>query len=318
MKRPIIKFAVYLAVPAFLLISYIAIPSSKNNIASDTNNTQVIKITENPITDNEYHIGAFDNGWYSQYEYIKDLLHFNVWHNYAELGRGWYNEPSDNYLGDIPASVKNILSTNSSKSMRTYMDRPILQYVVAGQRADYQCEKVSSDDPYWYFAYSDSRRISNHITDITDNDPKYGSGETVKYCKAGSWFPLNSNLLINSGLISNREMSFISNNKWMDDNAWNWYVMPRIRIDPAYASTTQHNNDTVCRIQITGWDKQVVKDVFLKVRNFKQTENSVYGGGYIDEFYFEPGQQNLLLDTSLFRNFINTNDKYFFAFDWTK
>ena len=130
MKRPIIKFAVYLAVPAFLLISYIAIPSSKNITVSVTNNTQVTKKSENPITDNEYHIGAFDDGWYSQYEYIKDLLHFNVWHNYAETGKGWYNDVSDNYLEPIPPYIKNIVSTNKSKSMRTYMDRPVMQYVV--------------------------------------------------------------------------------------------------------------------------------------------------------------------------------------------
>ncbi|MEI7484217.1 MAG: hypothetical protein WCK13_05850 [Ignavibacteriota bacterium] len=318
MKRPIIKFAVYLAVPAFLLISYIAIPSSKNITVSVTNNTQVTKKSENPITDNEYHIGAFDDGWYSQYEYIKDLLHFNVWHNYAETGKGWYNDVSDNYLEPIPPYIKNIVSTNKSKSMRTYMDRPVMQYVVGGQRVDYQCEQIPSDAPYWYYAFSSSRIIQEHITDITDNDPKYGSGEKVKYCKAGNWFPSNSNVLIDSGVISDRELSFNYTNLWMTDYYWDWYLMPKIRIDPAYASATQHNNDTVCRIQITGWDGQTVKDVFLKVRNFKQTDNSVYNGDYLESYFFEPGQQNLKIDTSLWRNFINTKDKDFFAFDWTK
>ncbi|HEY5124559.1 MAG TPA: hypothetical protein VIK14_12570, partial [Ignavibacteria bacterium] len=74
---------------------------------------------------------------------------------------------------------------------------------------------------------------------------------------------------------------------------WNWYVMPRIRIDSAYAANSAHDSETVCRIVITGWYRDTVKNINLRIENFKN--NGVYHGFYIDKFYYLQGQDSLFI-----------------------
>jgi hypothetical protein len=307
MKHLIFKLATFFVIVTLLLISYLTQPSAEINKSANNVTTA--------IRDTQYHIGAFDNGWYSQFKYLKDSLKFNVWHNYTGIDTGWYRRADDNYHDPITPLVRSIVQTNKDSSMRTYMDRPIIEYIVAGQRVDYQCEQISSSDLYWFYAFTGSLNGTIHVNDTIDNDPRYGSGETVKYCKVIPQNPVTSNMLIDSGVISDREMSFNITNHWMNDNAWDWYLMPRIRIDSSYAAGTEHNSDTVCRIQITGWNGQIVKDVPIRVRNFKEFVGGTYHGNYLDTFYFGLGQENLNISKSLLHNFIDTA-QYFFAFDW--
>jgi hypothetical protein len=310
MKHLIFKLAIFSGIVALILISYFTQPSAEINKSANNVTTAV--------RDTQYHIGAFDNGWYSQYNYLKDSLKFNVWHNYSALENGWEMNPTDNYLQPIPSWVSDIVRTNKDSSMRTYMDRPIIQYIVAGQRVDYECEQIPSSDPYWFYAFTGSVNGTIHVNDTTDNDPRYGNGERVKRCKIIEQYPVTSNVLIDSGVISDRELSSTETNKWNSDNAWDWYVMPRMRIDSSYAAGTQHNGDTVCIIQITGWYGQIVKEIPIRVRNFKEFADGTYHGNYLDTFYFTQGQENLNISKSLLRNFIDTTDATFFAYSWWK
>ena len=86
----------------------------------------------------------------------------------------------------------------------------------------------------------------------------------------------------------------------MADYAWDWYVMPRIRIDSAYANAPGgiHDTETVCKIKITGWRGNVIKDIGILVENFKPTLQSIYHGNYLDTFYYYYGQDNLNIDTA--------------------
>ena len=309
MKTKIFKTVFILLTITIILISYFSIPSA-NILGSSYQVTYL-------IPDSQYHIGAFDNGWYSHYNYLIDSLKFNVWHNYSEIDRGWYNDSNDNYRNPIPPFVDTIVRDNSTKNMRTYMDRPILQYLVSGQRADYQCEDVQYPAPYWYYAYKTSASTAN-VYDTNDYS-QYGTGERVKYCRTDPNNMLGFPMLIDSGLISNREMSFNGTNKWMNDNYWDWYVMPRIRIDSAYAAGSIHDTENVCRIVVTGWDSSIVKDIVLKVKNFKyNAPDSIYRGNYMEKFFMRTNQDSLFISKNLWERFINKKDRDFFAFDWTK
>jgi hypothetical protein len=307
MKKLIYKLGAFLGGVTLILVSYFTQPSAEINKTANA--------VSYAVPDTQFHIGAFDNGWYSQYKYIIDSLHFNTWHNYSGIDYGWYNMKSDNYRDPITDSVSGIVSENKKNGMRTYMDRPIVEYIVAGQRVDYQCESVPLDNPYWFYSYTTSLN-NEYIYDTTDNS-QYGTGERVKYCHKDVNYPVTTPVFIDSGLKSNREMS-LNGVRWLSDNRWDWYVMPRIRIDSAYAAGTSHNEDTVCRIKITGWYGNVVKDIGILVKNFKEYNMSTYSGNYLDMFYFRSDQDSLKIDTSLWRNFINESDLDFFAFDWTK
>jgi hypothetical protein len=101
----------------------------------------------------------------------------------------------------------------------------------------------------------------------------------------------------------------------MRDNAWDWFVMPRIRIDSIYAAGTAHNEDTVCRIIITGWKGDIVKDIWLFIKNFKQSYQGIYNGNYLDTFHLYGSQDSLYIDTATINSyFLPPNNGN--PFDW--
>lgn len=271
--------------------------------------------------DTQFQIGILNGGQYFGYRYILDSLHFNTWHRYAQSTElGWdggnnmdrYNNDTSDYKQMI---IDRIDTNNNSCGMRTYMDRPIVEYVISGQRIDYQCESVPTSDPYWFWAYNNSFSNSNTIYDTIDNS-RYGEGEKIKKCLRNNQEPGSNACWIDTSLKANRELSFIQTNPNMKDDAWDWYVMPRIRIDSAYANSPGgvHDTETVCRIKITGWRGDVVKDIGIRVENFKDQTN-LYRGHYLDTFYFKPGQCNLVIPKgTITQYFIPKGDP--FPFKW--
>ena len=194
------------------------------------------------------------------------------------------------------------------------MNRPIIDYIVSGQRIDYQCENVPTNQYYWFWAYNNSFSDGNSIYDTEDHS-QYGTGETVKYCMRDNNNPGGNACWLDSGLKANRELSFTQTLDYMADTAWDWSVMPRIRIDSAYAAGTAHNEDTVCRIKITGWKGEVVKDIGLLVENFKQSFQGTYHGNYLDTFHFYTGQDSLFLFKNSITQYFLPPDKGY-CFNW--
>ncbi|HEY5534953.1 MAG TPA: hypothetical protein VIL99_08480 [Ignavibacteria bacterium] len=302
MKHLIYKSAAFFLIVGVLIISYLSKSTSEINTNTFTAATA--------IPDSQFIVGAFDNGYAVNRKLLIDSLHFNMWHQYTGIDTGWNRNTSDNYLaptGQYSSLVNGILQVNKDSSLRTLMDRPTMQYIIGGQRCDYQCEKVDSSDPYWFYAYkySDTNYIKG-LFDITDNS-RFGTYENnsrakVKYCQKNSYNE-NQVYVIDSGLIAYRELSFNGGNYWTNDNRWDWYLMPRIRIDSAYAVGETHNSDTICKISIRSYKDSVIKDVFLTVRNFKVNTAAEYNGNYIDTFYYETGQTDLTIDTNLLKYF---------------
>ena len=230
------------------------------------------------------------------YNYIKDTLHFNVWHHYTSLLSGWDDNTADNYfdsVGHYASIVTTRKGLNDNNGLRTYFDRPTVSYIISGQRTDYECENITENSClYWFNSYNNS--MNNNITVFDTNDySRYGAGERVKYCRTNNSVPESIACYINTGINANRNLSYGKTaNPWCADDAWDWYVMPRIRIDSVYAAGTIHNEEVVCRIEITGWDDSFLKTIELKVKNFKITNDSTYNGIYLEEYYMRTGQEN--------------------------
>lgn len=304
MKSIITKLVIFVLSSVLLTISLINSHSEENN--SSKTNTY-------PIQDTQFVVGTFDNG-HGTLGFLKDSLHFNTWHQYVDIDRGWNRETYDNYLAptsQYSSLVNGILQSNKQASFRTLLDRPTMQYIIGGQRCDYQCEQVQSSDPYWFYAYNHSYVNDTYgISDVIDTG-RYGMYENgtrakVKYCQKNSGNQ-NKVLMIDSGLIAYRELAFNGGNYWTNDNYWKWYLMPRIRVDSSYAAGLAHNNDTICKISLVGWDKKIYKDVYLTVLNFKASSISEYSGNYLDTFYYYNNQENLEIPKTALSNFTPTN-----------
>ncbi len=294
MKKLVYKIAGFLGGVALVLFSYFTQPSAEINKSSKTESYA--------IPDTQFQIGIINGAQYYGYTYIHDSLNFNVWHRYTQpTGLGWdgWNgiDRYDNDTSDYKSIVTNIIDANNNRyNMRTYMNRPIIDYIVAGQRIDYQCESVPTSDPYWFWAYNNSFSNGNTIYDTNDYS-RYGVGERVKCCRRDEQNPGSNACWIDSGLKANRELSFVQTVYYMADSAWDWYVMPRIRIDSVYANTPGgiHDTETVCRIKIIGWRGDEVKNFILKVINFKDKTSGIYNGNYLEIFNFTLGQDSLFL-----------------------
>jgi len=310
MKRIIYKLAVLTFTAGIILVSFLTKSASEENNSNFTATTA--------IPDTQFIISCYDNGVFNMYNTITDSLHFNTWHQYTKPEMGWNYDTTDNYLADTTqykGLVTSQIAGNKTHGMRTIMSRPVIMYVGAGQRIDYQCENVGQGEAYWFWAYKYSLDNNDNINDFQDNS-QYGKGEMVKQCISS--LPENySETLIDSGLRSNRELSFTQTNWYLSDTAWDWYIMPRIRIDSAYAAGTAHNEDTVCQIMLTGWRGDTVKNILIKIINFKNNPSAPYNGIYLDSFFFSSGQTDLTIPKdTVIKYFLPQNPGW--TFDWSR
>ena len=273
-----------------------------------------------PVPDSQFIVGAFDNGNDTAFFRQRNNMSINTWHFYTSpTTRGWLNSPYDRYdtsYSFYEGIVTGVVDANNQqRGMRTLMDRPIIEYLVGGQRIDYECEQIDSNytinNRYWFYAYRHSLNNNINIFDTTDNDPRYGSGEKVKHCLTTPQSIIDGYVLIDSNLRANREMSFNNVNQWMRDDAYEWYALPRIRIDSAYAADYSHFDDDVCRIVFTGWKGNVEAEFNLKVSSFRKDIFTLYNGNYMEAFFDSQANLNYLkIDTSKLKNFTE-NDSVF-------
>jgi hypothetical protein len=315
MKKLVYKLLGCFAGIGLILFSYFSQPSAEINKTANVETTS--------IPDSQFIFGAFNSGSFENplYDTLRNLG-FNTWHVYTHAIEGWPGVPNDRYDGNpgvYGPRVTGRIDANKQHNLRTFMDRPIIEYIIAGQRIDYQCESIGSSfssNPYWFWAYNSSKNnFSDSIYDIYDYS-SYGSGDTVKYCHKLVNNSGSNACWIDTGVRANRELSFVQTNYDLRDDAWDWYIMPRIRIDSAYAADLSNLSDTVCRIKIFGWRGYLVKDVGILVENFKPTSQSVYHGNYLDTFYFQYGQGNLVLSKDLITQYFLPNNSDLFPFNW--
>ncbi len=242
--------------------------------------TKLIPQIPPPIT-NKFIIGALGNSYDSDYS-NSDYLGFDIWHNYSEPYKGWFLpnmtvDPIDNINHTAMSSnVVFRLNENSSKGYRTFMDRPKIQYLAFGQRSDYQCEPLNQGlNNYWFHSY-ETHQIG---TPVTDTDPITNETVTAVYCTPSQSTDGGTGWIAKD-LISNREQANYEWNYWNNDDEYKWYVMPKIRINPADAQT----NKKVCKIEVIDWNGRIMKIVEIHTSNFSDP-NSSYNGEYLLNYF---------------------------------
>lgn len=136
-------------------------------------------------------------------------------------------------------------------------------------------------------------KYNNHWSkgiDLTDNSV-FGNGERVRYYQAIPNNPSPGYVL--SGADENFEpvgsiIWWETNKKYEywrteSDTLNRWYIMPRMRIDSAFARNNPNVN--VARIEIYSYDSSKVREVVLKCQNFYDLLGN-YNGHFIEEYNF--------------------------------
>jgi len=249
-------------------------------------------VTDLPGMDNEFLIMATHSALDTSYQHYPDLG-VNGWHKYTAPDRGWPNIPNDQYnvpTAQYSGAVISRMERNRQNGLRTIMDRPKIQYTAYGQRSDYQCEFVNIGEDYWFYSF-DSSVNNSYVRDIDDNSV-YGGGTRVKYCEAIPSNPGSNQGYIVKNLRSNREQGNKLWPPWLNDDTYQWYVMPRIRIDTAYANNNLNWNTPVCRIEAYNWDDSLILSNDILVGCFRKNVQTYYFGQFMEEYYLNSGQDS--------------------------
>ncbi len=192
--------------------------------------------------------------------------------------------PQDNLGGDTSVYGPYILqrlADNRENKLSTLLDRPVLNYLSYGQSSNYECEDSSKvDSLYKFYSYRNSRSNGTTITDVLD------SGKWVKRCIYDRQNPGSNADTIVSGLITNREQAnnFFGGGFMVGDSTYDWYIMPRIRIDYAFANNPLNQRLKVCKIITTNWEGDTLTQI-IEVQNFKAFDSSSYVGKYLTAYY---------------------------------
>ncbi len=270
-----------------LLLSVLSLFFTRSRF-SKTESNHSLSSAVNPL--DSFVLGAMDDAYaFQNRKRLSDSLRFNTWHTYSRIDRGWifegYNGDPDDLTfadsSDYYQGIKALIDTNSRYNLKTIMDRPKIAYLAWGQRSDYECEEIISDNDYWFYTYKTHSDLNMH--DVVDTGI-HGSGERVRYCQPN---PSSNSGWVVKDLKANREQI---NHQWnfeKNDTAHNWHILPRIRIDSSFAAEPLNFNKLICKLIILDFNEDTIKTVNIRVRNFKENSTSDYDGNYIEEFFFE-------------------------------
>lgn len=264
-----------------LVLSYFLLAGTRSSV------TKLPTAPEADTIAQPFIIGAMHDGIDYNYSYISDSLGLITFHKYTAPNWGWLQNngsyvPQDIVGGDTSvygAYILQRLADNRTNKLSTLMDRPVLNYLCYGQSSNYECEESSKvDSLYKFYSYRNSRVNGTKITDVQD------SGKWVKRCIYDRQSPGSNADTIVSGLITNREQAnnFFGGGYMVGDSTYDWYIMPRIRIDSAFANNPLNSTKNVCKIITTNWEGDSLVQV-LKVGNFRD-QDSGYSGKYIESY----------------------------------
>ncbi|MBS1494936.1 MAG: hypothetical protein JST55_15590, partial [Bacteroidetes bacterium] len=253
--------------------------------------------------DNKFFTGVLDNGrnrvgYGSDSLYAQSIgLELNIWHAYSGPGYGWpgiWNDVASVNVSDYSAAITQRVDSNYVHQMTTLMDRPKFEYLAFGQRSDYQCDTVSVNPatPYWFYSYN-THNVGSSIPD---------SGAQVVHCAVG-----NGQGWIVKNLRANREQCNYQWNPWANDNTYDWYILPRIRIN-----SSEDTSKKVCKIEVVNWKDSILKTLVLKAANFRDSSGN-YNGQYLLEYFNKP---NAPIDQKLNATSAFNPDNNFFASWW--
>lgn len=259
-----------------------------------------------PHYDSTFIIGVLESGAEWRFDRLVDSLGTNLWHRYPDSNDGWITAHNNwEHFDSLNAPfsvygerIKNVISENQDSGMYTLMNRGNIQSLCFGQRSDYECEKQSMvNQDYWFYTFgnrdnsvSDSNKTG---IDTTDNS-QFGNGAKVVQCRYG----IDQPGYVVKKLKANREQINCIES-WgvkASDKNYKWFVKPRIRIDTSIVQ--QSDTTRVCRINILNFNGETIKTIIIRARNF-QNINNPYHGNYNEEFFYQQGDNELIIDPSL-------------------
>jgi len=229
------------------------------------------------------------------YDSLKELG-INLWHITGRISNGWtgVGVANDNRESDYSLygqNVKDRIERNYSEgNLKSIMDRSKINYLGFGKRSDYECEQNNINPNFWFYYYG--YHNMQYSRDTLDNS-QYGSSNTyVRYSKVSNG---NTEGYVVKDLIANREqISFTFGEPEQ------WHIMPRIRIDSAFAADPNNYNKPVCYIEIKNYygNSIVGKErINLYVKHFLDINNH-YNGKYLEQYNFSQTDTNLFIEST--------------------
>lgn len=265
---------------------------SGNSFLEKSSNPVNLKLNPSTTGGDKFILGALNN--YSIDTTIsKGMLKFNLWHTYTDVDTsledrawrvpdGWkgYVE-GDSLFADksvYTSGIGSILNDIGLKKMSALMIRPKIEWLVSGQRSDYQCETVSPSDPLYFYGFN----FHGVGSDYTES-----SGEKVWHCEVNPSLSAESNAgWVVKSLRANTEQC-MPQGDYKSDEQTTWHVKPKIRIEASVANGT--SNPIVCRIDIINGNGFLKDTIYIRAKNF--VNGAPYDGSYLEEFNFSGGNR---------------------------
>lgn len=291
-----------------LTLAFIYDPSGLiNKTSKETSEVKTIQQppvppANNNITNN-FLIGSLSSVVNYDFQDVNDLG-LNMWHSYTggdnsiilnrHVPTGWRPEDIitngiDNYKTGVWQKLDSVENNNG---MRSFMQRPKIEWLCYGQRSDYECEPANyvNSDLFFY-------TFQQHETGM----PVPDSGGNSVFCRVEN-STTSGSTWHNPGFVvkrlkCNTEQSKPSGsgNQWQGDEESDWLIKPRIRIDSNVAHNKQNMN--VCKIIVINQRQDTIKNLIIKAGNFLREINGqfFYNGQYLEEYFFGINDSNLTI-----------------------
>lgn len=267
-----------------------------------------------PDWNNDFLIGAMNDGMEWYYDTLRDKLGFNLWHFYGlgdgyDNGRFWVkgwslHDSLDTPVGRYGNEVQGVLERINSYGMKTLMERPKIKRLAYAQRSDYQCEEEQdlTNHDYWFYTF----QVHETGSDKPD------SGAIVRFCNASGHGGSRDNPgFVCKRLRANNEQCNMSYGALQGDGYCSWIIKPRVRVDPAFVDNPANQNADICRIDVYNFNGSLIKSTVIKAKHFKD-QNGVYKGEYKEEYSFGSSESNLTFPETSAMDF--NPQKKFWAF----
>ena len=298
-----------LCVPMLVCMAFIYRESSLIENTSSKTNTSKTTSSENIIQSNtqlypapqsnRFLFGAMDN--YSDHDnnYTNyNNLGFNLWHTYNDeeydqildrktpKGRISANDHLTSdvslYSGTLLSQLNNIHTQQNNNSIVLWC-RPKIEWLCYGQSSTYEAEQLQANDPLWFYSFN----ISNGSS---VPDPVWNGGKYALHC-SGSGTGQNAEYVLKN-LKANTEQCR-NDEYWLGDSKGEWIIKPRIRIPVSFVVPSNYETP-VCRIIVYAQDgNQILKDIDIKVKYFRDKNTLQYDGSYIEDYNFSGDPVNL-------------------------
>jgi len=252
-----------------------------------------------PYTD-KFLIGAMHSYFEEFYTHYDDAG-FNTTHRYiygkwdSTLQR---HTPSTDITGTeedlfdpVPADdIRDIITEmyRDHNGSRFIWQRPKIEWLCFGQSSTYEAEPISTSDDYWFYSFAS-------VSGTPVPDHTWNNGDTVLHCSNIESGPQAGYVL--KRLKANTEQSRRSQiggiNQWCEDSECDWYIKPKIRVNPAFVNDLNNSEVEICKIQVImqdGITRKPLQDSIIKAKHFRLNALTQYDGRYIEEFYFTENQ----------------------------